>query len=146
MINKSLRPSLYKIITTKAHGQLTLFDNWLSTLHTFVRHGTKASVIHVSPTQSINLTSDYKDILLRIRSTAGTPITMTVDPQITGGVDGQRITFEGIDSTATVTFVTNNGLKLAGGASFTLAQYDILVLQFNEAESLWLERSRSDNN
>lgn len=146
MTNKSLKPSLYKIFTDNAFHQLPHLDNWLTSLHNLVRRGAAIeSTQEIVASKGINLSTDFKDILLRIKSATGNPITLTANPQISGGVDGQKVAVEGSDDTATVELVNGNGLKLAGAVSFILAKNDMIDFQYNATESLYIEKSRSKN-
>jgi hypothetical protein len=75
----------------------------------------------------------------------GGAVTLTSNPQITGGTDGMKVTLLGTHDTNTLTFVDGNGLQLAGGANFTMGQGDVLELLYDAPRNVWVEISRSDN-
>ena len=85
-----------------------------------------------------------KKIIL-IRGSGAPPVTVSADPPIADGTDGQVIILRGTDETNTVTFNSGSSLKLSGGYSFTLGNHDTLMLSYDSVEDLWFELSRSDN-
>jgi len=144
---KSLKHFLYDIVQNNSKEQWVNVDTWLTSLNQLVRSG--APILapqEVAASIGIKVTSDYKALLIRIKSITAGPITLTANPQMSiGGIDGQRVILEGIDATATVEVIDGNGFKLAGSANFTLALNDVLVLMYNQNQNLWIEISRSKN-
>ena len=82
---------------------------------------------------------------MRIQSATTGAITITADPQISQGHDGQFLYLEGLDDVKTVEIVDGKGLKLKGGASFTITNNDVIKLHFNANKVLWIEDYRSTN-
>ncbi len=76
---------------------------------------------------------------------SGGGVDITVDPQIADGIDGQIVIFKGQSNTNTVKFDDGNGLQLGGGVSFTMGQYDTLMMMYDADDDMWVEVSRSDN-
>jgi len=73
---------------------------------------------------------------------SGGAVTLTSNPQVTAGSDGDIIYIEGQSDTDTVTVVDGNGLDLRGG-NFTLFQHDIVVLKYGTDSNTSQEVSRS---
>jgi len=102
------------------------------------------------PTQEITadigvqVPSPVNHLTIRIKGNGGA-IDPTANPQISAGFDGQNITLEGMDDTNTVKLDDGDGLKLAGAASFTMSNNDIISLRYNAAKDLWIENYRSQN-
>jgi hypothetical protein len=82
--------------------------------------------------------------IIRVQGSGG-PVTITSDPPIASGTNGQIIILRGMDETNTVTFDPGAKLKLSGGYSFTLGDHDSLMLSYDGADELWFELARSDN-
>lgn len=115
---------------------------WMNKLQNFVNYGQPPSKnTDVVAADGIKVTSSN----MRIQSTTAGAITVTANPQITPGYDGQELRLEGVDNVKTVTITNGNGLVLTGGASFTLGNNDVISLQFNKAKGLWIEDHRADN-
>jgi hypothetical protein len=139
---KSLKPNLAAIVKDP-----NSVDTWLTSLHQLVRNGSPIDASQeVVAANGIKINSDYKELLVRIKSSTGSPIIVTANPRVTaGGIDGQRVTLEGASNTATVELQTGNGIKLDAGASFIFTLNDMLTLRYNKSQNLWLEVSRSKN-
>lgn len=95
---------------------------------------------------------DPVPITTHVRRVAGSggAVTLTSTPTLADGIDGQQIIIVGTNDTNTVTLqdeaqLANSGLQLAGGADFTLGQYDTIHLVYTSAEDKWMEISRSNN-
>jgi hypothetical protein len=122
------------------------FSDWFLKIKDHVNKGENpASTQDVNATVGVNIPSPVTNILIRIQSATSGSTDITADPQIAEGFDGQKITLEGMDDTKTVKLDNGTGLKLAGGASFTLGEDDVLVLHYNASKQLWIENSRSNN-
>jgi len=76
---------------------------------------------------------------------SGGAVTITANPQIPAGTDGQTLTIIGQNDTNTVTFTDGNGLQMQAGQSFTLGSGDVLTLIYDKGLALWLDRGREDN-
>lgn len=77
---------------------------------------------------------------------SGGPIVITaVDPIAAGKTSGHVLVLKGTDNTNTVTVPSTGTTHLAGGASFTLGQYDILELVYSGFDGTWNEKNRSNN-
>ena len=72
-------------------------------------------------------------------------VDITANPQIASGEDGQIIMIINISSTGTLKLNNGNGLKLAGGVSFTMGQGDVIEFVYSSNLGVWLEVTRSDN-
>lgn len=79
--------------------------------------------------------------LMRVQGNGGA-ITVTANPQIVAGIDGQVLIVEGNDDTNTVTLADGTGLHLHSGA-FTLGAHDTIVLVYDANQSEWQEQSRN---
>lgn len=147
MTTKNVKPNIHEIVNNNLKEQWVNVDNWLTALHQLVRNGSPIDAIQkVIATDGIKVNSDFKELLIRVESSTGLPITVTANPQISiGGIDGQKITIEGANGSAPVELTTGNGLKLAGGVSFNLELNDMLTLRYNKSQNLWIEVSRSKN-
>jgi hypothetical protein len=99
-----------------------------------------ASVFSVVAATGINTITD---MVIPIESSTVGNTTVTANPAIVAGTNGQILTLIGTDDTKTVTFNDGNGLALDNGQPFTLGQNDILEFIF--FNSLWIETSRKDN-
>lgn len=118
-------------------------DDWFTKLSRLVDFGKPPST-----TQKIIATRAIQAIvnsIIRLQSATGGSVDITANPQISAGYDGQEIILEGQDNTKTVKLDNGDGLQLAGGASFTLTEGDILKLHFNKSRSIWIENYRSTN-
>lgn len=71
-------------------------------------------------------------------------IDITANPQIENGYNGQLLTIIGKHDTNTLKLDDGDGLVLAGGASFTLGEGDVIVLMYLTGTG-WVEVSRSNN-
>lgn len=83
------------------------------------------------------------DRIIPVESSTAGDSTVTANPAIVAGTNGQRLTIIGTDDTKTVTFDDGNGLALDNGQSITLGENDVLELVFYN--SLWIETTRKDN-
>jgi hypothetical protein len=81
---------------------------------------------------------------IRLVGNAGA-VTVTANPAIAAGSDGQELVLLGTSDTNTVTFSNGNGLSLASGVSFTMGAGDTLRLIYDAANSVWRELSRANN-
>ncbi len=105
---------------------------------------------------NISSTNDQLDIAVfnqissnsavkNISSNTGTGnITLTSNPQITQGVDGQQLIIVGNSDTDTITLTNNNGLILSN--SFTATTTTSLYLLYLTSKSKWIEVARTDEN
>lgn len=100
-----------------------------------------ASTQAIEATTGIKVTSLRTNITIRIISSTSGNVTVTANPRIGKGFDGQLITLVGEDDTKTVTLNDGNGLKLS--AAIIFKEHTNLVLEFNAEKSLWIEKSRA---
>jgi len=101
------------------------------------------TLVSVVAGTGISSISDNSDVIVPVESSTAGDTTITANPAIVAGHDGQRLTIIGTDNTKTVTFNDGNGLALDNGQSFTLGENDILELIYYN--SLWIEITRKDN-
>jgi len=125
-----------------ANGNISrTWNNWLNNLKNLVNFGESAQNVDVTADQGISVISNK----MRIQSVTSGAITITRDPQISAGFDGQFLHLEGRDDVKTVQLDNGKGLKLKGAASFVVGNNDVIMLHYNAAKSLWIEDYRSDN-
>lgn len=79
---------------------------------------------------------------VRLTSTGGN-VTLTSDPQIEDGLDGQPITICGGSNTDYITLVDGQGLRLSG--NFDLTFNECIYLMYFSTFNDWMEISRSIN-
>lgn len=84
----------------------------------------------------------HRQITSIISSTGGNT-TVTANPRIAKGFDGQVGIVEGSNNTRTVTISTGNGIVLKGGSPFTITDNDVIQFHFNESKDLWIEDYRN---
>ena len=72
-------------------------------------------------------------------------VNITKNPQISAGSDGQEVILPGTFDAWGVTIDDGDGVSLAGGASFTIGERDMLMLAYDSGDGLWVEISRSNN-
>ncbi len=71
---------------------------------------------------------------------------LDTDPAVNDGIaDGQIVIIQGTADGNTVTIADNVNTQLAGGASMTLGDGDVLCLMWDSNASFWIEQYRSDN-
>ena len=74
----------------------------------------------------------------------GGAVTLTSNPSIADGINGQILVLRGSHATDTVTLTDGNGMQLNG--SITLATNDTITLYYDAViTNDWIELSRSDN-
>jgi len=78
---------------------------------------------------------------LRVQGSGGA-VTITANPQISAGFDGEEIIIEGGDDTNTVTIVNGNGVHLHGGSAI-LSDHDYVKLVYSSDDAQWEEVSRN---
>jgi molybdopterin-binding protein len=100
-----------------------------------------APIQEITAAEGIKVTSQRANITIRIISATSGNVTPTINPQVSNGFDGQVITIMGGDDTRTVTLNDGNGLKLSSG--ITLKEHTNLVLEYNAAKTLWIEKARA---
>jgi hypothetical protein len=82
--------------------------------------------------------------VMRVQGSGGA-VTITANPQIPAGYDGQTVTIIGQSDTSAVTFVEGKGLQMQGDQNFTLGSGDILILVYDKGLNLWLDKGRMNN-
>jgi len=88
---------------------------------------------------AINPSKSY----IRVGGNAGA-ITMTANPQISPGVDGQIIILKGTSNTNTVNLLNTNGLTMTDGNDFALGNKDMIKFIYDAVDGQWIELFRSD--
>ena len=68
-------------------------------------------------------------------------VSITINPQISAGREGQQLVLVGVGSTVTLSHST--GLNMVGSAPFRVDSGSIIVLMYNTSNNLWNERSRT---
>lgn len=121
--------------TTRAWGV------WMNALQNHTNFGAPPSEdTFIFAGAGVRVTSDKMRIL---SGTAGN-VTITANPQISTGFDGQQLLLEGLNDTRTVTLSTGNGIALKSGATFVVGKDDIIEFNFNESKNLWIEKSNNN--
>lgn len=95
----------------------------------------------IAASVGIKVTSQRTNITIRIISATAGDTNVTANPQIGAGFDGQLISLFGEDDVKTVTLHDGDGLKLSAG--ITLKEHTNLVLEYNKAKALWIEKTRA---
>jgi hypothetical protein len=96
-----------------------------------------SETISVSAASTITPTKSHIEI-----AGNGGPVTMTANPQIAAGADGDIMIVHGTSDSNTVTLVQGNGLHLHGGNA-TLTNKDRMMFEYHVAENEWQELFRN---
>jgi hypothetical protein len=121
------------------------YKEWFNKVKDHVNEGeAPEGTQEISASTGVLIPSPVTNLTIRLEGSGGA-VDISANPQIVHGFDGQRITLEGTSATNTVKLDDGDGLKLAGGASFTIGEYDVISFHFNVNKSLWIENSRSNN-
>ena len=104
--------------------------------------------ISSNPSATTNITAGggitVTRAIMRIQGSGGA-VTVTANPEIAAGQDGQIVVLEGMSSTNTVKLTNGTGLRMAGGVSFTLDNGATITFIYDATNSVWTETSRSAN-
>jgi hypothetical protein len=84
---------------------------------------------------------NIKESNVKVESSTAGNTTITANPAIEAGVEGQKLTIYGNDNTKTVTLNSGNGVLLVGAAAIILGLNDNIKLKY--INSLWVEESRA---
>jgi hypothetical protein len=76
--------------------------------------------------------------LIRVESTGG-KITLTSNPQILAGYDGQKITIEGMSDPNSITVVNGNGVVTKSGSSIEFKNNVVASFHYTASKTLWIE-------
>jgi hypothetical protein len=71
----------------------------------------------------------------------GAPVTITANPQIAAGTDGQLLYLQGQSDTNTVTIHDGDGLMLHSGSILIIGEHDYIVFQYDNNPGQWEEVS-----
>lgn len=112
------------------------WDVWMNKLQNIADFGNPpSSDTEITAADGIRLVTNH----MRIKGSAGAPVTITANPQISPGTyDSQLILVEGLDNTATVTMNNGNGVELKTG-SVVFDKNTILEFTWNKAQMLWIK-------
>lgn len=122
------------------------YSDWFLRLKDQVNRGNvPGGTLDILAGDGIQLPGAVTNVIIRVQSATAGNVDIVANPQIEYGFDGQYIMLEGMSDTKTVQLDNGDGLKLAGGASFTLGLDDTISFIFNLSKSLWIETNRSDN-
>lgn len=128
-----------------ADGSLDFNDRAIAVVRSDVTVLTPNTTTAVPTTYANDTTVACTYSLMRIAGDGG-PVVLDTDPAIADGTyDGQTLTLEGCHDTNTVTIADACNTALSGNVNFTLGLRDVLELFWNAGQSIWVERSRSDN-
>src|SRR3990167_89394 len=100
----------------------------------------------IEPTQFLAATDSIKPLANIVNVQGGTPaipaaVTLTSDPSIQDGANGQVLTVRGTSDTNTVTLTTGVGLQML--ANITLGINDTITFYFDQTVGDWIEKSRN---
>lgn len=95
---------------------------------------TPSSTINITAGGGITVTNGQ----MRIQGSGG-PVTITANPQIVAGFDGQIVIMQGESDTNTVTVADGSGVHLHSGATIAFGLHDQLTLVYDSAASQWEE-------
>lgn len=129
-----------EIAVTNAPGSITLYrpdevtDEKLTVNQELML--VPSSTINITAAGGITVTKP----IMHIQGDGGA-VTVTANPQIAAGTDGQWLSLQGKSDTNTVTLNTGNGLHLHGRA--VIGNEDSLTLYYDGATSEWEERGRN---
>jgi len=117
------------------------FDNDGTVSHKDMTHSlntvyTPSATTNITAADGITVTNTE----MHIQGDGG-PITITANPQIVAGVNGQIVYIEGKSNTNTVTIQSGNGVHLHGKA--IIGEHDMLVLHYEAGDSEWQEVTRN---
>lgn len=116
------------------------WNRWLNNLQNLVDFGEPpSSDTNISAPGPLGVTAKK----MRIQSATAGNVTITSNPRITKGYDGQELTLEGLDATKTVTLPDGNGISLTGGTTVVLGLHDTINFHYNQSKDLWIEQYRS---
>ena len=77
---------------------------------------------------------------MRVQGSGG-PVTITANPQIVAGTDGQLASIQGQSDTNTITIHDGDGLMLHSGSTLIIGNHDYIVMQYDATSSQWEEVS-----
>lgn len=150
-----LLPSIDDIINeTEGKADVSSYwGNWLKQLQGLVNNGELIGTPNeIVAANGIEFEPSIRTFLIRVISSTSGGCVITANPQIMkkaaagmAGIDGQEIIIEGSDNVRSVTLSNGNGLQLAGGASITLKNGDVIRLHYNKSRNIWIENCRSIN-
>lgn len=95
---------------------------------------TPSSITNITAGGGITVTNGQ----MRVQGSGGA-VTITANPQIAAGVDGQIVVVQGQSNTNTITISTGTGLHLHSGSTITLRDHDYLTLVYDSGTSEWEE-------
>lgn len=100
----------------------------------------------IEPVQYLVAASVIKPLAEIINVCGGTSAspaatTLTSNPSIMNGTNGQNLTIRGTSDTGTITLTNGNGIKING--NITLGLNDTNSLYFDEKVGSWIEKSRN---
>ena len=72
-------------------------------------------------------------------------LPVTVSPQIQVGQNGQTLILQGTDDNRRVRIIDGNGVQTTLDQSFSMGQFDTMMLIFDGDSTNWVEIYRSDN-
>lgn len=126
-------------VSKETHGEdHVAWSAWLTNARDMINKGKTPTV--ETPIASGGSIPISTSIVRVISNTSG-----NVNAVLGLGYDGQQIDIEGLSDVKTVTLVDGSGIKLVGGVSMVLGQYDSIRLIFNKNSNLWIERNRTNH-
>lgn len=139
--NGNLSGTLGDICYNGSNGQLyrcTGTTNWVLIVEQSV-----SSLLSVVAATGISPIANNANLLMPVESSTAGDTTVTANPAIAAGTDGQTLIIIGTNDTKTVTLTDGNGITLDNGLSITLGLND--TIKFVSYGGTWAETSRTDN-
>lgn len=102
---------------------------------------TVAPLVYLAATSVINPSATVMNVAA---TSGGGAVTLTSNPSIAAGINGQLLVLRGNSATDIITLTDGNGMQLNG--SITLGLNDTITLYYDGVVTNdWIEMSRSDN-
>lgn len=96
----------------------------------------------VNPSALTNITAGggitITNATMRIQGSGG-PVTITANPQIVAGTDGQLAFIQGQSDSNTITIHDGDGLRLHSGSTLIIGDHDYIVMQYDGIADQWEE-------
>ncbi len=112
-------------------------------LGSYFRNSTSTAVENVNPTFFITAAGGISPTLthpyMRVTG-SNSAVTISANPRISTGVEGQVITLFCTDSNITLT--NGQGISLMGSATMTMRSGSVITFIYNTANNAWNETSR----
>jgi len=139
-----LGPTPKKDAVVDKQGKLTrIWDVFLTNVQQLIDFGEPISrTLEITATDGIGFRNNFDQ--LRIVSATSGNTTITANPQIKEGFDGQIGKLIGTNNTRTVTIANGNGLVLKGSSPLIIAEDIVIQFHYNKSRNVWIEDFRNN--